>query len=794
VAASVIDLAQQSPDVILYGADPGDALVVIAPTGIDADCDGSADLIAIAGGGDGPSNLRPNAGDNYVVRGPFSAGTIDLASNPTEVILTLYGRDAGDSARLRDMVDVNGDGAVDLLITAPRADSVGNTRIDAGEVYVVFGSPCALPCVPFPSVIDMGSPGFAPDITIYGATPTDFIGDTGFRAIDVNGDQHRDLVVLAPSADGPGDSRPVCGEIYVFFGPIANLPTVIDLATDTPDLHIIGAEADDSIRSTRFAMSDINGDGLADFLVTAIRADGPDSPTDNSRPDSGEIVVLSGVANLSGTIDLATWPVLMTVYAQEAGDVMALTDVQDFNNDGRPDLLFSANNADGLNNALPPRAGDVYLVRNHDPNNPGGSFPSVVDLATFPIAASFHGDDGNALYSGLELTDVSGDEVADLIAHSFFAGQGQFPQGRVFVRHGPFQAGANTSSADLTIIGRDSGDSLSSQPDLFRADLSGDGKLDMVVNAGGGDGPTVGGTLNTRVDSGEVYILFGATAEDVDGDGILLPVDGHLDGAVFVSDRTEPSTQFTDRPVGGRTSGAIEDAGGLTLTVRDARDPDGVMVRATGAGGPATVNVCGLATDVFSGTCVILTCGSLTAQVLSGMIQVHLGSDALLTATTGATVNVEEAAAGQFEVENKPGSIGTVEIVIAGQVIPVTIGMPIITPLPVAIDIKPGDFRNGINLGSGGSVPVAILSTASFDATGIDPTSVIFAGAPVKLKGQGTPSASPEDVNGDEYSDLVLHFSTRALQVSADATQAVLKGQTFGGTQVVGIDTVRVVP
>lgn len=112
----------------------------------------------------------------------------------------------------------------------------------------------------------------------------------------------------------------------------------------------------------------------------------------------------------------------------------------------------------------------------------------------------------------------------------------------------------------------------------------------------------------------------------------------------------------------------------------------------------------------------------------------------------------------------------------------------------VSIDIKPGSFPNSINLGSGGTVPVAIFSTSAFDATAIDPTTVTLASAPVKLKGKGTPMASFEDLNGDGLLDLVVHVSTEALQLSETDTQAILEGQTLSGISIRGTDSVRVVP
>jgi hypothetical protein len=114
--------------------------------------------------------------------------------------------------------------------------------------------------------------------------------------------------------------------------------------------------------------------------------------------------------------------------------------------------------------------------------------------------------------------------------------------------------------------------------------------------------------------------------------------------------------------------------------------------------------------------------------------------------------------------------------------------------LKVSIDIKPGGNPNPINLKSQGTVPVAILGTGDFDATTVDPTTVTLAGAPVKLKKNGTPMAAYEDANGDGRVDLVLHVSTKDLQLDGSSTEAVLTGHTYDGTAITGTDTVRIVP
>ncbi len=51
--------------------------------------------------------------------------------------------------------------------------------------------------------------------------------------------------------------------------------------------------------------------------------------------------------------------------------------------------------------------------------------------------------------------------------------------------------------------------------------------------------------------------------------------------------------------------------------------------------------------------------------------------------------------------------------------------------LPVEIDIKPGSDPNSINLSSAGVIPVAILSSATFDATTVNPDTIFLASGPV---------------------------------------------------------------
>jgi hypothetical protein len=113
----------------------------------------------------------------------------------------------------------------------------------------------------------------------------------------------------------------------------------------------------------------------------------------------------------------------------------------------------------------------------------------------------------------------------------------------------------------------------------------------------------------------------------------------------------------------------------------------------------------------------------------------------------------------------------------------------------VTIDIKPGSDPNSINLGSQGVIPVAILSSADFDATRVDPTTVELAGSEVAIRGKGKSLAHQEDVNGDGLTDLVVQVETENLDPNTfQDGYAILTGKTDEGKQIEGRDEITIVP
>ena len=109
----------------------------------------------------------------------------------------------------------------------------------------------------------------------------------------------------------------------------------------------------------------------------------------------------------------------------------------------------------------------------------------------------------------------------------------------------------------------------------------------------------------------------------------------------------------------------------------------------------------------------------------------------------------------------------------------------------VAIDIKPGGTPNVINLGSNGKIPVAILSSATFDAATVDPTTVTFGHSGTEAS---VVDYSLSDVNGDGRQDLVCHFNTQDAGLICGDTSGLLRAKTKLGWPLLGSDSIVTLP
>jgi hypothetical protein len=121
----------------------------------------------------------------------------------------------------------------------------------------------------------------------------------------------------------------------------------------------------------------------------------------------------------------------------------------------------------------------------------------------------------------------------------------------------------------------------------------------------------------------------------------------------------------------------------------------------------------------------------------------------------------------------------------------VVVGLTPVT-LPVAIDIKPKSATNPIQPRSHGLTPVAILSSATFNAPlTIRDDSLTF-GRTGNEPSLAFCSGGAQDVNGDGHFDLVCHFHTEKTGFETGDTQGILKGTTTENQKVSGADALRV--
>jgi uncharacterized protein YfcZ (UPF0381/DUF406 family) len=105
----------------------------------------------------------------------------------------------------------------------------------------------------------------------------------------------------------------------------------------------------------------------------------------------------------------------------------------------------------------------------------------------------------------------------------------------------------------------------------------------------------------------------------------------------------------------------------------------------------------------------------------------------------------------------------------------------------VRIDIEPGEFPNRIKPGGHEPLRVALLATATFDATMVDRRTVRFGpagAAPIK--------ARLRDVDGDGRLDAVFTFRTDETRIACSETSASLTGATTDGERFSGTDSITV--
>lgn len=366
----VIDLAV-NPGIVIYGAAPTHGLGRPIAIG-DINADGYADIALGATGGEDPTGTK-ETGRAYVVFGRATWPTaIDLL---TAAETTIYGADLNDG--LGDSLaigDLDSDGMGDLIVGAPDADGLQESRARAGEVYVFRGRQS------WPDAIDLSRD--TPDTLIVGADPGDNVRGA-FAVGDLDLDGRRELLVTPRSGAGRTNSAPNTGEIRrIEFG--SSFPPYVDLATQF-DSVVYGGEAEDSFSGSY--LGDVDGDGRADLVCAALFADG----ANNAKVDSGESYVFFGRSVFPADLDVSRSDEDVLLLGSASGNTSFASATSDLNADGIAELMI----VERMNSTTQPAS--MWLVSPVDSDGDG-----VRNLA-----------DNCARTSNPTQTDTDADRVGD---------------------------------------------------------------------------------------------------------------------------------------------------------------------------------------------------------------------------------------------------------------------------------------------------------------------------------------------------------------------------------------------
>ena len=438
----------------------------------DVSADGIPDVIALA------PEASFSRGAVYVWHGGAGlTGTLD----PTATLRVSSGS-PGDELGFTSgpglvLGDVTADGVSDLVVGASRADVGGSAR---GALYVWRGGPG------LSGTLDPTASLLVPTAKDLDRLGT-YSSGNGTQLADVTGDGVLDVVSGSHEAE-------VGGAVYVWAGGAGLLGTVAPRAT----LTVPGAASDARLGLSSgegVLMADVTGDQTLDVVVITL------VPPDLASL-RGEAYVWAGGPGLAGSpIPTATLRVSTAADQDQLGNAAGQgVTLGDVTGDGILDLVVGARFANSSRGAIYVWHGGPGLSGMRDPD------------ATLTVSSHQPGDLLPHLTSGtgapglgLQLADVSGDGILDVVAGSNLYSTAGMNRGAAYVyRGGPGLLGILDPTATLRVSDAVFGDEIgrASGRGLMLADVVGDDTLDLVVAAQVADLPGV-------PDAGLVYVYEG---------------------------------------------------------------------------------------------------------------------------------------------------------------------------------------------------------------------------------------------------------------------------------------------
>jgi hypothetical protein len=432
---------------------------------------------------------------------------IDLAAIETNYIKALTLEGAADDTlglSVSGAGDVNGDGFDDLFVGAPFADPEG--RSSAGLVYVSFGNKSGFAA--WDTLNFNKSTGYV----IQGAAAGDNLGYSVSGAGDVNNDFYADVIIGATGADP--NSRSDAGVAYVIFGMpggFATLDLLGFVSSDTTGYmiqgagedHNVGTSTDDNLGYSVAGAGDVNGDGYADVIVGAPKAD------PNLRFRAGAAYVVFGKPSGFGTVDTLNAFSGFEIQGGASNNHLgtSVSGAGDVNNDGYADVIVGVEWAHS-NGAYEAGAAFVFFGKKD-------GF-ATIDLdgftssdSGFLVLGAAAGDNLGTSVSGAG--DVNNDGFDDVLVGAPNQGDNRYASGAVYLFFGKAAGFATldtsnfTSSDGYIIQGAAEYDRLGRSVSAAE-DVNGDGYADVVVGA---PEVSVRVTEYSRSKAGAAYVIFG---------------------------------------------------------------------------------------------------------------------------------------------------------------------------------------------------------------------------------------------------------------------------------------------